>query len=244
MKTPLSIIAAVSLSVLILSSGCGEQNSAGPVQDQQPATPPYTDGIALLGLVDGLSLQYLQTDTVILVDSVYSVSVSTSSLSIDVSGIGPEYLISSNRVKWLNYRSTDHNILHNGYWRITLSRDSLYFFAEPPKIMPRRVVDGIAWTGFVPAYDSGATRIFYNSYFGFFFSKKFVRRIRLALPAGEFNCFQFDVQLFSDRLMKNPAIKVSEYYAIGLGLVKQTLVGGSLKRTLSLTGYLKPTTEG
>lgn len=243
MKTPLSIIAAAAFSASILVGGCGEQDSDGPVQSQTPAPPTHTEGIALMGLVDGLTLQYLQTDTVILIDSVYSVSVSTTTLKIEVSGSGPEYLISSDRVKWMNYRSSDHNILFNGYWKTTFSRDSLYFFPEPPSIMPRRVIDSVELTGFTPAYGSDATRIFYNSYFGFFFSKKFVRKTRLSLPAGEFDCFQFDVQLFTDQSMKNPLILVSEYYSVGLGLVKQTLVGGSLKRTLSLTKYVQPPTN-
>ncbi len=225
-------IVAVLLAGTILP-GCGEDDSIVSSRDQ-------LDGVTLLGLVNNRTLTYLQTDTVVTIDSTYSISVTTSSEVIRLSAAGGNWTIKDGDVPLLSLKVTSESVIQNGYWRKVNGHDSLIYFPAPPVVMTRSPSRHPAWQGFVPFFDTDAgseARFFFYSYFGFYFSKEYRGTADLIVPAGAFTTHRFDVDLFVSQSDTLPAVQISEYYAPSVGLVQLQLRGGPLKRTLSLVGY-------
>ena len=101
-------------------------------------------------------------------------------------------------------------------------------------IMPRKITKDLSWSGYFPSLETDSTFLFYNTYYGFYFNKQFVGIERIKIPAGEFDAYRFDVDLFDSELTESPIIQIQEYYVPLLGMVKHQLTGGPLKRSLSL----------
>jgi hypothetical protein len=195
------------------------------------------DGSSLLGLVNNRTLSYLQTDTVVSIDPVYSVTVTTLSQMVKISGSGSDWMIKDGDSPLINLKLTKESVIQNGYWRTVDDQDSLFYFAEPPILMTRSLASDRSWDGYTPFFEtdtSSHSLLFYYASFGFHFEKQFIDSVHLLLPAGSFNAYHFDVSLFVNPSDTVPIVRISEYYAPAVGLVKLHLRGGALSRTLSL----------
>ncbi len=230
----------VCILAFLIIWGCSEDNVliTDTNLDDDPIESEYPDGLSLLGLANSRTFSYMQIDTVTTLDDVYDVNVITSFLNIGFSGSNTDWIIKKNGTPMSNYKVSEFSILQNGYWTKNNDLDSLVYFSVPPMIIPRFIVEDTTWTGYYPPAAGDSTRIFYNSYFGFHFQKRFIGIERLQVPAGEFDTYRFDVDLFENDYSGTPVIKIREYYAPHLGLVQQNISGGPLKRTLSLIDTL------
>ncbi|MDH4157271.1 MAG: hypothetical protein OEW00_08350 [candidate division Zixibacteria bacterium] len=221
-------------AVLMLLPGCGEDDGVS----SQP--PGYVNGLTLMGLVDNRSLQYIQTDTTTSFDPVYSVTVATVSKTIRIAGAGDEWIVMQADSPLINLRVTDESVIQNGYWQRDNDVDSLFYIPIPPVVMMRSLWPQRSWEGFTPRLAAGETEVmlpFYYSNFGFSFTRTFADRRSLLVPAGSFETYHFSVDLFANPYDSLPAAHVDEYYAPGVGLVRLSLRGGPLVRTLSLVDY-------
>lgn len=210
--------------------GCGKENVVTSPLD-------HLDGASLLGLVNNRTMNYLQTDTIVLIDSTYSVTVTTSSRVIKISGGGNGWIIKDGDLPLVNLKLTNESVIQNGYWRAVDGHDSLFYFAAPPVVMHRSLSGGGGWDGYTPSYETDSSSLvllFYYCYFGFFFEKQYAENVHLLLPAGSFDTYRFDVDLFVNPSDTTPVVQIKEYYAPAVGLVKLHLKAGALKRTLSL----------
>ena len=223
-------ICAIGICAGALLLGCGEDDVLlSPLE--------RLDGASLLGLANNRTLKYLQTDTVVSIDPVYSVTVTTSSQVIKISGSGSDWVIKNSESPLINLKLTNESVIQNGYWRTVDDHDSLFYFAEPPILMTRSLASNRSWDGYTPFFEmdtSSLSLLFYYGYFGFHFEKQFIDSVHLILPAGSFNAYRFDVSLFVNLSDTIPVVRISEYYAPAIGLVKLHLKGGPLSRTLSL----------
>lgn len=229
----------IVMLTIVLVGGCGEDgnNNPAPTSSAPPVTTP--DGISLLGLSDGRVLSYLVTDTVTLLYPTYIVDVATSSLNVTISGANQDWQIKRDSIPVVNIKVTANTVLFNGYWQNVNGQDSLFYFSVPSITMVKDFEETSSWEGYCPSFADSA-RVFYSTYFGFYFTKKFAGTERLYLPAGEFDAYRFDIQLFDSEQKKDVVINLSEHYAPGVGLVQLTLRGGALIRTLSLIDVSGP----
>ena len=92
-------------------------------------TPKIVDGLSLLGLVDGRTLVYIQTDTTINPD--YSISITDTTLSVLITGAGNDWIIHNGAEKLINLKIASSSIIQNGYWKKINDQDSLIYFASP-----------------------------------------------------------------------------------------------------------------
>ena len=211
-------------------------------EDENLATNPasYVDGSTLLGLVDGRTFHYLQTDSVISFDPVFSIEVSTSEQVIVMAKAGDDWIISADTLPMINLRVTGQSVLQNGYWQRINDTDSLFYMAVPPVNMKRSLSDKTSWEGFTPSLATGETDCmmsFYFAHHGFFFTKQLVATETVVVPAGSFDTYHFTVDLFVSSYDTVAVAHVDEYYAPNVGLVQQHFRGGALNRTLSLIDY-------
>jgi hypothetical protein len=156
---------------------------------------------------------------------------------IKISGSGSDWVIKDGDNPLINLKLTNESVIQNGYWRMVDDHDSLFYFAEPSILMTRSLAADRGWDGYTPFYEtdtSSLSLLFYYCYFGFHFEKQFVDSVHLLLPAGSFTACRFDVSLFDNPFDTIPVVRISEYYAPAIGLVKLHLKGGPLSRTLSL----------
>lgn len=221
-------------AVIVLLSGCGEDDG---VSSQ---TPGYVSGLALMGLVDNRTLEYIQTDTTISFDPVYSVTVTTTSRNIRISGGDDEWIVMQADSPLINLRVTGEAVIQNGYWHRENDVDSLFYIPVPPVVMMRSLWPQRSWDGFTPRLATGESELmlpFYYSNFGFSFTRTFSDRQSVLVPAGSFETYHFTVDLFASPFDSLPAARVDEYYAPHVGVVQLSLRGGPLVRTLSLVDY-------
>jgi hypothetical protein len=226
-------ILVVILCGLLLSAGCTE-NGSGTSPDKS------SDGTQLLGLVNGRTLEYLQTDTLTTFIPDYRVTVTSSVVKIRMSGAEADWIISLDARPVINLKLSDPYVLQNGYWHPSLGGDTLVYFAEPAVIMKRSVGGSDKWTSYTPMYFTGTSNtawIFYNAYFGFYTEKKTAGTEQLLLPAGAFTTSRFDVDLYGSQYDSVAVAQSTEYYAPAIGLAKLVFKGQGLNRTLSLIKY-------
>ncbi|MEW5995265.1 MAG: hypothetical protein AB1744_12860 [Candidatus Zixiibacteriota bacterium] len=220
------------MALVCCLAGCGEDDPVASVES--------LDGLSLLGLVNNRALTYLQTDTVVTIDSTYDVRVTTSSEVVRLSTSAGNWTVADGSLPVLSLKVSGDKVILNGYWRKVDGMDSLFHFPTPPILMSRSVETMVPWEGFTPFFDSDSTsiaRFFYYAYFGFYFTKEYRGAEELVLPAGSFTAHRFDVDLFVNQSDTIPAVRVSEYYATSVGLVKLHLQGGPLTRILSLVDF-------
>lgn len=221
------IVAVMGLTCLLVA--CGQD-------DPPPSLSSGLDGADLLGLINNRTLSYLKTDTVVSIDPEYQVTVTQSQQLIRISG--SDWVVTVADTPTINLKLTAESVIQNGYWRTVDDHDSLFYFDTPPVIMSRSPTSGLSWEGYTPAYKtdtSSSTRLVYNSYFGFYFHKQLVDTVRLIVPAGSYNTWHFEVDLFIDPADTIPDIRISEYYSPAVGLVRLHLqLQGGPTRTLSL----------
>ncbi len=222
------IIAVMGWTCLLVA--CGEDEAS-------PSSSRGLDGADLLGLINNRTLSYLQTDTVVSIDP-YQVTVTQSSQVIRINGSGSDWVITVADTPTINLKLTAELVIQNGYWRTVNSRDSLIYFPSPPVIMSRSLTFGLSWEGYTPAFEtdtSSSTQLVYNSYFGFYFRKQLIDTVRLIVPAGSYNTWHFEVDLFTGLADTIPDIRINEYYSPTVGLIRLHLqLQGGPTRTLSL----------
>ncbi|MFH1686756.1 MAG: hypothetical protein ABIE70_04455 [bacterium] len=228
-------IAATILLLACLMMGCSDGNSSSSPNNSPAAG---LDGASLLGLQDNRNLNYLQTDTTS--DDDLNITVSTRQRQIAVSGSGEDWVLSDGDERVANLKLNDGSITLNGFWLPGAAGGTISYFAVPPVLMARQLHMDQPWQGYTPEFFDGTTNqtyIFANTYFGFFFSKTFVGRELIQLPAGAFNAYRFDVELFRNFHDSLPAAQGREYYYPQVGLVQLNFRGGPTNRTLSLISY-------
>lgn len=228
MRYLLALLLGVSVAIMVI--GCDES-------DESPTNSVAgLDGATLMNLEDGQTLTFLQTDTI--TDTNLSVSVDTVHRNLTFVGSGADWVLNDRNVPVANLKLNDESITLNGHWRTDGGSPSLTYFAVPPVIMPRQLTSR-EWRGHIPRIDLGSGSQPYPfafAHFGFYFTKKYVGRELIQLPAGSFNAYRFNVTLYHNSHDTIPAALVREYYYPNIGLVQLNFVGGPSNRTLSLIG--------
>ena len=217
---------------------CIRDRNSNSVTDPQ-GTPGGITGTRLLGLSNGRILSYLQTDTVISVDP-FTIDVTTSGRQIKLSGGNDQWVVSDGDQPILNLLTTSEGVVQNGYWREVSGVDSIFYFASPPLLMRDVISESDPWsayTGWYGDYDSGVRMSFYYAHFGFYVTRTFVGTEDIIIPAGGFNAYRFDVELYLVTTDLVPVGMASEYYVPDVGPVLLQFESGPLKRSLSLVSY-------
>jgi len=232
----------VIIIVLISMYGCGEDDDLSSVS----SSPGYLDGATLLGFVDNRTLDYVQTDTIITFDPSYNLSVETSTQKIRLSVNDNEWIVYNDNTPLVNLRPTSESILQNGYWRYIDGHDSLFYIPVPPVVMSRSLSVDTSWSGYTPSLPINNEETifpFYYANFGFYFERRFIGTENILVPAGSFDTYCFEVDLFVNPYDSLPTARTEEYYASGIGLIRLNFKGGSLNRTLSLIDYYQEATR-
>ncbi len=225
------IICCILLGMLIIT-GCEDSNN---ILD----TPKTIDGLSLLGLSNGRTLVYIQTDTVISLDPIF-ISTTDTTLSILITGADNDWIIHNGVEKLINLKVASGSIIQNGYWKNINGQDSLIYFASPPLLMERTLNSDLSWTYYTPFYQSDTSPEyfpFYYANFGFKVIKEYKGIETIITPAGEFDSSRFDLLLYTTAYGNDPIAEASEYYVPNIGLVKQDFNIGALKRSLILANY-------
>ncbi len=79
-------------------------------------TPQGVDGLSLLGLADGRTMVYIQTDTVINPET-YGITITDTILSILITGSDNDWIIHKDAEKLINLKVGSSSIIQNGYWK-------------------------------------------------------------------------------------------------------------------------------
>ena len=225
------IIWSILIGMLVVT-GCEDSNNI-------VNTPKEIDGLSLLGLSNGRTLVYIQTDTIISLDPI-SVTITDTTLSILITGTGNDWIIHNGTEKLINLKVASSSIIQNGYWKKINGQDSLMYFAAPPLLMERTLNPDLNWDYDTPFYqtDSSSEKLpFYYANFGFQVNKSYIGIETIITPAGEFDSYRFDLLLYTADYGNDPVAIVSEYYVPNIGLVKQDFNIGALKRSLILVNY-------
>ncbi len=202
-------------------------------------TPQNVDGLSLLGLVNGRTLVYIQTDTTIDIET-FAITVTETNQSVLITGTGDDWIIHRGTDKLINLKVGTSSVIQNGYWKEINGLDSLIYFASPPLIMERSLNSNLEWEFFTPFYRPDTTAMFlpfYYANFGYNAVKEYVGIETIITPAGEFDSYKFDLLLYSTAFGSEPIASVSEYFVPQIGLVKQEIKIGSLSRSLVLANY-------
>lgn len=204
----------------------------------EPSSSP--SGLNLAGLVNGRTLIYFQTDTITTLFPVYEQRIENTLRTLQISGGGMNWVIAEDSTPMINLAVTTAAVLHNGYWRSYGATDSLVLFDEPAESLRRVLKVDSAWFDYTPEYGAlaGSQRRLYLTYpFGYYFSKRYTGTRPVTVPGGQFTAYVFETELFvrSDDL--EPVARMTEYYADGVGLVKQVVRGQELTRVMNLVNY-------
>ena len=229
MKKILTVLLAAA--IIMTAIQCSESGSS-------TSSPRTIDAASLFGLENDRTLTYLQTDTVVNID--FSIDVDVDYEIVTITGDEEDWIVQNGDDNLLNLKLTDQAIILNGHWYDTGGQSLIKYFAVPPILMDRSLRTGDSWQGYTPHYFNGledATLLWYYGYFGFYFTKEYLGRETLQLPAGTFDAYQFEVGLYRNPVSGEPDILVYEYFVPDLGLVQLNLRGAALNRTLSLISY-------
>lgn len=225
-------LSLLGLFVAALLIGCGEEG--GPAGSSESI-----DGVDLLGLEKGRSLIYLRVDSIR--DSSFNLYVTTAYDTFIITGDLEDWAVGNNRQPIISLKVNDLAIIQNGYWPIEDGSNQITYLPVPPVIIPRRFSAGGTWGGYLPLLQIGLEEVqhlFYYSYFGFHHTKWYAAHPQITVPAGSFAAYQFDVRLYQRYDDTVPVAIVREYYAPGIGLIRQEISAGSaFKRVLSLISY-------
>ncbi len=222
------LVMLLGLLLTIAVVGCDESDNA------PTGSVTGLDGADLINLAENYTLTYLQTDTI--TDTNLLVSIDTVHRSLNFTGSDADWILRDGDDPVANLKLNDESITLNGHWRTDGGSPSLTHFAVPAVIMPRQLT-GDRWLGHIPEIDRGGGSQPYPfafAHFGFHFSKQYVGRELIQLPAGSFNAYRFDVMLYYHSHDTIPAANVREYYYPEVGLVQLNFRGGPSNRTLSL----------
>jgi hypothetical protein len=226
----------ILITVALLGLGCGEDQ----VSPNASNSPSAANAASLMGLHSGRTLMYLQTDTVVSVDSVYDVEVKAANMTVVMDGSDDDWIVVIDEHPIMNLKVSDGALLMNGYWTNEGGSDVLHYFASPPILIERTLSKETGWTGYTPFFTTGSTdqvRAIYTAYFGFHFIRRYIGVEEVTVPAGIFDAHRLEVELFLRPWDTAPAATAVEHYASGVGLVRLQWRGGSLNRTLSLYDY-------
>ena len=226
----------VVLLIVALVIGCSDDDGINSSSSSKSAG--YADAVNLFGLVDGRTLVYVQTDTTW--TTAFSYSSRSYRDTINISGGDGDWIIKDSDVPVLNLKVNDGWIIQNGYWNNNNGSFSFIDIDPPPVLISPELEEEHIWEGHFPSFVMGGEvpEPFYcYSYFGFFYTREFIGREQLQVPAGVFDAYRFDVKLFWNPFDTEPAAVSTEYFMPGIGMLKLRFVGGPLRRTMSLFSY-------
>ena len=143
----------LSLLCLLLFTGCEDSNNI-------TNNPKGIDGLSLLGLTNGRSFVYLQTDTVVTANP-FTISVTDTTRVINISGAGDNWIISDGATKIINLKVGASSIIQNGYWKVVNNQDSLIYFSIPPLLMERSLAVNLNWEYYTPFYTPISTPTYF-----------------------------------------------------------------------------------
>ncbi len=235
MKRLLLLFMAVFLVTVIASCDNDDDNSTGPAAE--------IDGLSLMGFADDRSLEYFQIDTTVTFDP-FSTIVATTVETLTVRGGGEDWVIYDNGHRMLNLKVSAPYVLQNGYWYDDGSSEALTYFPTPSILMPRTLTVGGSWESYSPAYvvdTSTSSFPCYYAYFGFNVVKTYIGIEEVMVPAGAYNAYRFDVDLFRYLTDTVAVATATEYYYPSVGMVKQTFEARpGFVRTLNLIRVNEP----
>ena len=182
------IIICLLLVCAVFIVGCEDS-------DKIANSPNTVDGLSLLGLSDGRTLIYIQTDTTITLDTTvtpnsYTVTTSDTTMSILITGSGNDWIVHNGTDKLINLKVASSSIIQNGYWKKINGQDSLVYFASPPLLIERTLNSALSWDYYTPFYQPDSTPVylpFYYANFGFHVTKEYKGIETIITPAGEFD---------------------------------------------------------
>jgi len=221
------------LSVLVISlifAACGCDDDSTGIDDA-------IDAATFVALVDNDTLVYLQIDTVVTIDSTYTVVVTQDFFQVTVHEDDGQWIFRHDGDPALNILIGAEAAMLNAYWRQDDTTEIVTYFAEPPVLLHRELIVGDTWSGYTPSYTgaNGSLRLpIYFANFGFHFVKTFVGPETVTITAGQFAAYRYDMELFINTDDSLPVANVTEYYARDIGLVRLVWRGGGLTRVLSL----------
>ena len=222
----------VLLFGLLSITGCEDSNNI-------INSPKSIDGLSLLGLSNGRTFVYLQTDTVVTANP-FTVSVSDTTCTITITGSGDDWIISEGTTKIINLKVGASSIIQNGYWTNINSQDSLIYFAAPPVLMERTLATGLSWQYYTPFYKPTGTPTYFPFYianFGFQVVKSYSGIENIITPAGEFDTYRYDLELYTTAFGDSPVAVIAEYFVPNIGLVRQDFNNGALRSSIILANY-------
>lgn len=218
--------------ISLIMTGCADSDN--PVN-----TPGSFDARSLMGLVDGRTLYYIQTEIEVTIEP-FSITKTDTVIEVSVGGADDDWIFYRSNQPLINLKISENSIIQNGYWRTFNGIDSLVYYTTPPLILERTVQQNSSWIYYTPYYQSegGQSLLpYYFANFGFKVSKTYVGNETVITPAGEFDTYRYDLVLSTSEFGENAVAEISEYYAPNIGLVKQVLVNGSDSRSLILFDY-------
>jgi len=228
----LTYILVFALATLVLFSGCDDDSTIVSSSD-------LVDASRLFGFSDGRVFNYLQTDTLTTVDP-FLITITEIHQVVRISGDGDDWVIWDNNTPLVNLKITANDIIQNGYWREVDGYDSLFYFAAPPVVVPRRLAVGTPWDDYTPHFVTESEQVmlpFCYANFGFYFTRELVGIEEVLTPYGAFNAHRFDVSLYVAQSDEEPIATSVEYFAPDVGLVKLNFSSGPLQRSLAIVSY-------
>jgi len=229
----ITLLAACLLAVFAF--GCSEDDDN--VNSSSGATLSASSA-DLYGLVDNRQIVYLQTDTTWQED--FSFVVTTRRDTVYITGDNSGWKLQAGEIPVINLNVTDGWIIQNGYYEKSGVSYSLVDIDPPPVILWPGLKTGDSRDGYFPPFPTSqdyTEPFFMYSYFGLYFTRRYAGREQIHVPGGSFNAYRFDVELFWTPSDDDPAATAQEYFVPSIGLVKHQLVGGFLRRNLSLVSY-------
>lgn len=205
------------------------------------STPPVElpDGADLLGLRRDHRLEYIIYDSTVTLFPVYSVTVDTTPLNLQITrGGGTQVQLSVNGVPHDLLTIDAVGVLHSGQIYMATSIPETLYFYPTPLLLPATFAKNKSWSLISPLFrdDSGEERrlsvLFMN--YGFNTVREFVGTTAVVLPTGSYNAYQFRSTLHLGESTGNPLALIDEYYAPSVGLVKLVSVAGGSRRLILL----------
>lgn len=234
-KAMLLPLAFVSLFCILMFS-CSDNDPLGP------KTSPAITG-SLLGLDSDHENFYQQFDSLISYYPSYHVEVDTSLVTFSVEIVDSAkdwYDISVSSQKLARTIITPNSVAITGYYRNIQNHDSLFYFINPPEIMPSELNVDDVWEYTVPKiYREGGEIIisYLNFGFGYDVTRTYLGKEDIVVPAGAFNAHKIKSEYRvpgSDDVIKTDI----EYLVDGIGLVRMNSHGNfGISHVLLINSY-------
>ena len=184
----------------------------------------------ILGLDQNHTNLYQQFDSLVTYTPSYQLTLDTSLVTytvIDVDSDQTKFDIAVSSEKLARLIITSNSVAMTGYYQKVLERDSLFYFINPPEIMPNRLTQDDTWQFYVPPLHRNGEELitsYLNFGFGYDVKRTYLGKENTVVPAGAYNAHVIQ----SDYLMPGSAEIVKtdiEYLVEGIGLVRMYSTG-------------------